>query len=338
MADVSAHKRPGMTDVARLAGVSHQTVSRVLNDHPSVRPQTRERVLAAIDSLGYRRNRSARALVTSRSGLIGIVTSGSSHSGPAGTLGALEQAARAAGYFATVAVAPEPDPQLHAEIAGAFVEQGVEGVIVIAPTPGVAEVAEGLRAEVPVLVVSARPPTGTPTISLDQAGGAGLAAEYLADLGHTDVVHISGPPDWFDATARSAGWHSSLSAAGIAARPDLRGDWSSARGYAVGQQLLSDLPTAVFAANDLTALGVLRVFAEAGVRVPQDVSVIGFDDLAGASDFYPPLTTVRQDLGALGVAAVSSLIEAIAGEDVDHRLLEPELIVRASTAIAQPRH
>jgi len=326
-------RRPGMTDVARLAGVSHQTVSRVLNDHTSVRPATRERVLAAIEQLGYRRNLSARALVTRRSGLIGIVASGSSRSGPAGTLGALEQAARAAGYFVTVAIAPEPEPDLHGEITDAFVEQGVEGVVAIAPTPGVAEIAQALGAQVPVLVVSAwDPPDGVPTISVDQRAGARLAAEHLLGLGHTDVVHLSGPTDWFDATARIEGWHAALAEAGVTPRPDLAGDWSSERGYELGRSLLEDLPTAVFAGNDLAALGVLRAFAEAGVRVPQDVSVIGFDDLEGAANFYPPLTTVRQDLRALGAAALGALVEVIAGGAALPRRLPPQIVERASTA------
>jgi len=321
-----------MTDVARLAGVSHQTVSRVLNDHTSVRPQTRERVLAAIEQLGYRRNLSARALVTRRSGLLGIVSSGSSRSGPAGTLGALEQAARMAGYFVTVAIAPDPDPDHHREIIDAFVEQGVEGVVVIAPTPGVAEVAQALSARVPVIVVSAwQPPPDVPTISVDQRGGARLAAEHLLSLGHRDVVHVTGPIDWFDAAARIEGWHEQLDHAGVTPRADLVGDWSSERGYELGTALLADLPTAVFATNDLTALGVLRAFAEAGVRVPQDVSVIGFDDLEGAANFYPPLTTVRQDLRALGAAALGSLVETIAGGAAGLRTLPPELVVRAST-------
>lgn len=326
-------KRPGMTDVARLAGVSHQTVSRVLNEHASVRPATRERVLAAIEQLGYRRNLSARALVTRRSGMLGIVASGSSRSGPAGTLGALEQAARAAGYFVTVAIAPDPEPAAHAEIADAFVEQGVEGVVAIAPTPGVAEIAEAVSAQVPVLVVSAwDPPDGVATISVDQRGGAALAAQHLLDLGHTDVVHVSGPPDWYDATARIAGWHIALDAAGVTPRPSLVGDWSSERGYELGRELLDDLPTAVFAANDLTALGILRAFAEAGIRVPQDISVIGFDDFEGAANYYPPLTTVRQDLRALGAAALGSLVEVIAGGTALPRRLQPTLVERSSAA------
>lgn len=338
-------RRPGMTDVARLAGVSHQTVSRVLNEHGSVRPETRARVLAAIAELGYRRNRTARALVTRRSGLLGIVTSGSPRSGPAGTLGAVEQAARAAGYFVSVAIAPEPDPAAHGEIADAFLDQGVEGVVVIAPTPGVADVARTLAAQVPVLVVSAQvedadadpggsvpvPEAAVATVGVDQRAGARAAAEHLLALGHRDLVHVTGPLDWFDADARTRGWHEALDAAGVAPRPDLVGDWSAERGHAVGRDLLADLPTAVFTTNDLTALGVLRAFAESGVRVPEQVSVVGFDDLEGTSSFFPPLTTVRQDFHALGAAALGELVAAIEGRPVRSRQLAPELVVRAST-------
>lgn len=323
-------KRPSMDDVARRVGVSHQTVSRVLNNHASVRPQTREAVLQAIAELGYRRNLSARALATSRTGMLGIVSSGSSRSGPAGTLGALERAARTAGYFVTVATASDGQPP--GSIGDAFIEQGVEGVVVIAPTLEVAEFARSLSVHVPVLVVSAwQPDPGLRTICVDQRAGTALAVEHLLGLGHTDVVHVAGPADWFDAARRQETWHAALDAAGVRPRPDLLGDWSSERGYLIGRELAADPPTAVFATNDLTALGLLRAFAEAGLRVPQDVSVIGFDDLDGSANFFPPLTTIRQDYRALGAAALTAMLELIAGSEVPVEPLVPELIERSST-------
>ncbi|CAM3338365.1 LacI family DNA-binding transcriptional regulator [Occultella aeris] len=333
----SRRTRPGMNDVARVAGVSHQTVSRVLNDHPNVRDSTRERVLAAIAELGYRRNSAARALVTHRSGIIGIITSGSVHSGPASTLAVLERTARAAGYFVTVAAAPHPTPELMQEIFGSFMDQSVEGVVVIAQGDEVAGAARAAFAEVPLLMISSLTPEpdDPPLVSVDQEAGARLVARYLLDQGHRDVVHLAGPEDWFDARARVRGWHAELSEADVTPRPDLTGDWSAGSGYGAGQALLEDLPTAVFAANDQMALGVLRAFAEAGVDVPGKVSVVGFDDIVGADNFFPPLTTVRQDFEALGRLAIDALVAAIGGEAAARELVAPVLVERTSSG--QPR-
>ncbi|TDE89170.1 LacI family DNA-binding transcriptional regulator [Occultella glacieicola] len=327
-----------MNDVARLAGVSHQTVSRVLNDHPNVRESTRERVLAAIAELGYRRNSAARALVTHRSGILGIITSGSVHSGPASTLAVLERTARAAGYFVTVAAAPHPTPELMQEIFGSFMDQSVEGVVVIAQGDEVAGAARAAFAEVPLLMISSLTPEpgDPPLVCVDQEAGARLVARYLLDRGHTDVVHLAGPPDWFDARARVRGWHAELSEAGVAPRPDLAGDWSAGSGYEAARTLLADLPTAVFAANDQMALGVLRAFAEAGVAVPGGVSVVGFDDIVGADNFFPPLTTVRQDFEALGRRAIDALVAAMGGAAVPRELVEPVLVERASSGPPRP--
>ncbi|UFU02576.1 LacI family DNA-binding transcriptional regulator [Ruania suaedae] len=326
-----------MSDVARVAGVSHQTVSRVLNDHPNVRPQTRERVLAAIAELGYRRNSAARALVTRRSATIGIVTSGSLHFGPATTLAVLEQSARGAGYFVSVATATDPTAEAMTAIFGSFMDQSVEGIVVIAPDERFAGAARAASAHVPVLLLAAMGAAegDPPILSVDQAGGARLLARHLLELGHRDLVHITGPPEWFDAISRRAAWHDELAAAGVRARPDIPGDWTAATGYAAARALVGDLPEAVFAANDQTALGVLHAFADAGVRVPQEVSVVGYDDVEGADHFIPPLTTVRQDFSALGREAMDVLIRAMRGEAVAPARVAPELRVRASTGPAR---
>ena len=325
--------RPGMVDVARLAGVSHQTVSRVLNNHPNVRPSTRTKVEQAIADLGYRRNTAARALVTQRSATIGIVTTGSELFGPAQTLAAVEQAARAEGFFVTVATAARPTPEGITAIFGRFLDQAVEGVVVIAPTQEIATAAREASAHLPVLMVAATPPwePGQQAVSVDQAGGAQVVAEHLIELGHRDVVHVAGPADWFDARARTERWHARLGEAGIRAREDIPGDWTAAAGYAAGQQLLPDLPTAVFAANDQMALGVLRAFAEADVAVPGHVSVVGFDDVTGSDYFHPPLTTVRQDFNELGQRALAALAAAIKGEPVAIDPVPAVLLTRAST-------
>ncbi|WP_418277735.1 LacI family DNA-binding transcriptional regulator [Isoptericola jiangsuensis] len=340
-----------MADVAAIAGVSHQTVSRVLNEHPSVRDETRDRVLAAIDELGYRRNSAARALVTSRSVTWGVVTTGSALFGPTSTLIAVEEAARDQGYYVSVATLRSYDTASMHQVLEHFMDQGVDGVVVIAPHDEVAAAVESFRAPVPVVVVAAldEVPGSSPgdgsggsassimSLAVDQRAGARLATEHLLALGHHDVLHVAGPQDWLDARERAAGWREALAARGLEpAVPRVR-SWSAADGYAAGRDLAEAVvagegPTAVFAGNDQLALGLLRALWERGVRVPDDVSVVGFDDVDGAAYFVPPLTTVRQPFADLGARAVAMLLSALRGEAVPRQRIEPELVVRSSTA------
>ncbi|MBD5785501.1 LacI family DNA-binding transcriptional regulator [Cellulosimicrobium terreum] len=338
-----------MADVARLAGVSHQTVSRVLNDHPSVRDETRARVLDAIATLGYRRNSAARALVTMRSGTVGVVTTGSALYGPTSTLIAVEEAAREQGYFVSVATIRRYDGDTMRRVLEHFMDQGVEGIVVIAPHNDVAEAVDSFRAPVPVIMIAARDHPGAEAepeavpgpgrvvpIAVDQQLGARLATEHLLGLGHETVVHLCGPVDWFDARERETGWRTALTDHGARVPEPIRGDWSSDRGYDVGLELAvqirsGDGPTAVFAGNDQLALGLLRAFWESGVRVPDDVSVVGFDDVAGAGHFIPPLTTVRQPFGTLGRRCMATMVDALQGGLVRPASIPPELVVREST-------
>ena len=169
---------------------------------------------------------------------------------------------------------------------------------------------------------------------MDQYAGARLATRHLLDLGHARVTHLAGPTDWLDARSRTQGWRDELAAAGVEAGEPLPGDWTAGRGYEVGRHLVTTgLPTAVFAANDQLALGLLRAFAEAGVRVPDDVSVVGFDDVDGSAHFYPPLTTVRQEFRRLGERCIELLLAVIAGGEAEPgELIAPSLVVRASSA------
>lgn len=331
---------PAMSDVAVVAGVSHQTVSRVLNGHPSVRPETRQRVLDAIAQLGYRRNTAARALVTRRTGTIGVVSSGSALFGPTSTLIAVEVAARDAGFFVSVATVARWEAQGVHGVLEHLMAQGVEGVVVIAAHDEAIEAVHEFDAPVPVVMVGPKDlPHGGRSIAVDQYTGARLATRHLLELGHAEVVHLAGPEDWLDARSRIRGWRDELAAGGVPAGRQIAGDWSAGRGYGVGRDLVRQgAPTAVFAANDQLALGLLRAFAEGGVRVPQDVSVVGFDDVDGSAHFFPPLTTVRQDFGELGRRCLELLLSAIAGtaEDVGDavELVEPRLVVRGSSGPA----
>ena len=325
---------PAMSDVARVAGVSHQTVSRVLNDHSKVRPETRERVLKAITELGYRRNIAARALVTRRSGTIGVVTTGLPYFGPTSTLIAVEEAARAAGYFVSIATLADIDAASVNKAVEYFLGQAVEGIIVIAPHDDVRDALVPFAAEVPLVMIASEPSPGFSlhTMSVDQELGARLATRHLLELGHRDVVHLAGPLDWIDARARIVGWRAELAAAGIAPGEQITGDWSAERGYDVGRAMVRDgVPTAVFAANDQLALGLLHAFAEGGVAIPGDVSVVGFDDVAGAAHFSPPLTTVRQEFAGLGRRCLALLVAAMGGLELDPTPIPPRLVIRAST-------
>ncbi|MET9465661.1 LacI family DNA-binding transcriptional regulator [Streptomyces sp. NPDC006544] len=301
-----------MADVARVAGVSHQTVSRVLNGAPHVRPGTRERVLAAIRELDYRPNVAARALVTRRSQTLGVISFGSALYGPASMLDGIEQAARGAGYFVSVASLRSLDPRSVQEAVDRLRDQGVEGIVVIAPqTPAVSAVAE-LSTAVPVVAVGAGGGSPVPTVSVDNEAGAHAVTRHLLDLGHTTVHHIAGPPGWLETATRQAGWRKALEDAGAPVPEAQPGDWSARAGYQAGLRLAADLAvTAVFCANDHLALGLLRALHEAGRAIPGDISVVGFDDISEAGYFAPPLTTVRQDFAELGRRAVELLVDEV---------------------------
>ena len=207
MATPQRARPPGLYDVAKLAGVSHQTVSRVINSHPSVREETRRRVQDAIDELGYRRNVAARTLVTRRSNTIGVITSVSPLWGPSSTLIGVETAARDAGFYLTVAGLRSIEPAGVKEVLGHFIDQGVEGIVVIAPEAALAHMAEPFVTDLPVVMVAAgaEPAPGVQITSIDQEQGARLATRHLIELGHTRIGHIAGPEPWFDATARLRG-------------------------------------------------------------------------------------------------------------------------------------
>ncbi|MFL6063351.1 MAG: LacI family DNA-binding transcriptional regulator [Friedmanniella sp.] len=325
---------PGMLDVARIAGVSHQTVSRVLNDHPSVRPETRERVQEAIAQLGYRRNSAARALATNRSSTIGLLTATSSRSGPVSTLVAVEEASRAAGLWVSVASLSEYDPQSVRAALDHFLDQGVDGIIVIAPVQEAVRAAATTAVDVPMVVVAPQVDAASRAVAVavHQRLGARLVVRHLAALGHTRIAHLAGAAGWLDAAEREAGWRDELEAHGLAPGELVRGDWTAASGFEAAGRLGSRT-TAVFASNDQMALGLIRALTEQGIRVARDVSVAGFDDIEIAGYALPPLTTVRQDFGRLGLAAVRALLDLLAGTTPqDPTLIEPVLLVRASTA------
>jgi DNA-binding LacI/PurR family transcriptional regulator len=324
-----------MADVAKLAGVSLQTVSRVINDSPHVRSATRERVQDAMRKLEYRPNPVARALVTGRSRTLGVVSFDTTLYGPASTLFGIERAAHDAGYFVSIVSLRSLTPSSVVSAVERLREQGVDGILVIAPQESATQALLHLPEDVPVVAAEAGPDDAVPRVAVDQIDGARLATTHLLELGHRTVWHISGPPDWLEAQDRVDGWRTTLDAAGAAAPPVLVGDWSARAGYELGQELAANADvTAVFVANDQMALGLLRSLHEAGRRIPGDISVVGFDDIPEAAYFTPPLTTVRQNFNEMGRRSLLLLLEQIESgvREARRETVAPELIVRASTA------
>ena len=294
-----------MADVARLAGVSPQTVSRVLNESPQVRDATRRRVLDAVRRLEYRPNRLARALVTGRTRTLGVVGFDTTLHGPASMLLAIERAAHDAGYFVSIASIGSLDSASVRSAIERLREQAVDGILVIAPQESAAQALRHLKPDVPVVATEAGAHDGVPLVAVDQVAGARAATQHLLDLGHRTVWHVSGPLDWYEARDRVDGWRATLEAAGAPLSAVLAGDWSARSGYDLGLRLAREPDvTAVFAANDQMALGVIRALHELGLRIPDDLSVVGFDDIPEAAYFTPPLTTVRQDFNEVGRRAL----------------------------------
>ena len=330
-----------MSDVAARAGVSLQTVSRVVNGAPKVAPRTRERVERAIAELGYRPNTAARALVTGATRTIGLVAQDLHHYGPATTMVGLELSAREAGYSLRVAVLHDSSGRAMQTAVERLVADSVDAVVALATHADALSAVDRLRTPVPVVTVQAAPDARRPTVWVDQEAGARLAVRHLLDLGHRTVHHVAGPPCSLEARRRLDGWQAELRAAGAPVPTPLGGDWTPSSGVLAGRRVLDllrrpapgvPLPTAVFVANDQMAVGVLSALHEAGVDVPGDVSVVGFDDIPEAAYLLPGLTTVRQDFAELGRRGVALVLDRLAGQSHGTTTSVPaRLVVRSSS-------
>jgi DNA-binding LacI/PurR family transcriptional regulator len=330
----AAPGKANIRQVAALAGVSHQTVSRVLNDHPNIRPETRARVLEAIDELGYRPNSAARTLATSRTNRIGVLVDSAVEYGPNSTLRGVESATRNTGYSVT-AVTVDDDPAHGPKVAlDHLLEHGIDALCVIAPRSSSLDRLRESALGIPALVVTAVADDRFITTSVDQELGASIAVRHLIDLGHREIAHLAGPLDWLDARGRHRAWQAEVAAAGLPELDVVVGDWTSDFAYDVASDPAALPPcSAIFAANDQMALGLMHGFAERGIDVPGDLSIVGFDDLPESRHFQPPLTTIRQDFRALGQRSVELLLAALEGRPHAQRsLISPELVVRRSTA------
>jgi DNA-binding LacI/PurR family transcriptional regulator len=306
-------RRVGVRDVAQRAGVSTQTVSRVLNDYPGIRDDTRQRVLAAVADLDYRMNNAARALGTSRTRTVGVVASDTALYGPSAGIAALDAAARERGRWIATAYANADDESSVAAAVDHLLAQGVDGIVLVAPHVGT--LASLGRAAVGVPVVSLHEETGG-----RQADGAALAVSHLAELGHRRVAELAGPSDWLEAAARAAGVERAVEEAGALLTDRWRGDWTASSGDDSG-------PTAVAVANDQMALGLIAGLTARGVDVPGSVSIVGFDDNPDAPFYTPSLTTVRIDVAGEARRAVGEVL----GEP-SSAPRPPLLVARDSTA------
>lgn len=326
-------KKANIYDVAELAGVSHQTVSRVLNNHASLKPDTREKVEKAIAELQYRPNQAARQLVTSESRIIGILIVGTELYGPWAILNAMEREARTAGY-SVISISVLPDS---IESWREGIEQlrnlNIDGVITIALPNAVVKEVEKSLPNARIVIVDTEPGKKFDAVNLDNVQGGFIATDHLISAGHTSIVHITGPIQGYEGQMRLQGYEQAMKAAKLKVDV-IEGDWSISTGYAKGLELASRkvLPTAVFCANDHIALGLMKALDEKKIKVPQQISVVGFDDIPESAFLTPSLTTISQNFDQLGHLAITRAIQQI--KDPGKRetfMIEPKLIAREST-------
>lgn len=327
-------KRPTLYDVARLAGVSHQTVSRVVKGHTNVGPDIRQRIEVAIQELDYRPNLLARSLATRRSHRIGALVYEFHQTGPSRIIQGASSAAREAGYLLDiVALAPNDDRAIEQAIS--LLDQNeLAGILVFAPTDPVLRILDTTHFTVPVYIEVEANERSNATRPTPNDLGARLVVDHLADLGHRDFLHVTGPAGWPAARGRMRGYDEAVARRGLRSAGVLIGDWSPGSGYELVAGADLDDVTALVMGNDQMALGAIAALHARGLRVPEDLSVVGFDDIPESHYFLPSLTTVRLDFQRQGRIAIGRLLQQIDGieDDSDDEVLLPELFARASSA------
>jgi DNA-binding LacI/PurR family transcriptional regulator len=339
---VSGVQPATLDDVAARCDVSYQTVSRVVNGSPFVAEKTRDRVLKAIAELNYRPNLAARRLATRRSSLIGMIGSHITYYGPAQVMVSIEETAKRQGYNLIFAGVESSDESELLAAIDDLCEHQVDGLVIgVRLERWIASVRAHCRG-VPFVSVGNRIVKQIPAVLVDQSYGVRLATEHLLQLGHRRVACITGPADWPAANERYRAWANTIKRAGLELGPHVQGDWSAESGYQAASQLLSSDSspfTAIMACNDHMALGALRALHAANIRVPDEISIVGYDDLPESRFFEPPLTTVHHDFVAEGEYCVKTLLRMINRQHIDHSLhvLKPELAVRQSTAKANQK-
>lgn len=334
-------------DIARLSGVSTQTISRVINEKPDVSPETRERILEIIHQTGYQPSALARSLIQQRSYTLGVIIAGLKYQGISQTLNGITEQADKEGYSLLLEELPNFNVTDVQPAIRSLISHQVEALIYAAPEIG--ENWRNVQAQCPqpcppMVFLKGSPYPGISTISVDNYLGAYLATLHLYEQGCRHIAHISGDADWWETDERIKGWKSALEKVGlpVSSRQVVGGNWSSASGEKAFQLILQNYPEVdgVFAGNDQMALAVLHIANEKGIKIPQQLKVIGFDDLAEAPYYSPSLSTIRQDLRTLGIMAVKKAIELVNGPEKpgpealpDTIILKPELVLRRSTQI-----
>jgi len=328
---MKSKRRPTLRDVAREAEVSYQTVSRVMNDDPHVSPSTRRRVLTAINALGFRPNRAAQILQTERSYTIEVVMP---YYGFNRVLYDMARAAYQSGYHFTISAI---DSDKFANALDSATARFIDGLILIPLSPLIDDYDALMKLThgIPFVQIGAKLGANLPSVIYDQAQGARLATQHLIDLGHRRIAEISGPLQNYDAYDRHEGWLATLTDNGIEPGPSVEGDFTIEGGYRAMCQLLEMGArfTAVFVGNDSMALGAQTALRKQGARIPDDISVVGFDDIPESAHLVPGLTTVRQDFQLLGQLAVEYIVNLIEHPHtpVYQRVLPPKLVIREST-------
>lgn len=324
-----APRTASIRDVARAAGVSHQTVSRVLNDHQNILPATRAKVISAIAELQYRPSAAARALSTSRTKTIGVLASNRAHYGPALSIQAIEEAARERGFSVTSSSVTEPDERSLRSALANLIGQDIEALVVIAPQQRVFDTVADLAPSIPCITMRAAGTGDASALLVDEIAGARLATRHLLLLGHTAIGHIAGPSEWVEAEGRLQGCVEELRDHDLVLSASAEGEWTADFGYAAGHRLLLQREvTAYFCSNDAIAVGLMHAARDLGLRVPDDVSIVGYDDVPEAAHVWPPLTTVRQDFAEMGRRCIAVLL----GEPAPLERILPRLVIRGSTA------
>jgi len=338
-------KRITIKEVAKAASVSTQTVSRVINERPDVSPRTRKSVQDVIEKLGYQPSALARSLIHQRSYTLGVVTSGLKLIGPSRTLNGITTAAEEAGYALLLKELPRYDTDAIGPIFQALISRHVDGIIWAVPEVGENRSwvgTQSLSLDVPVVFLTMEPRENLPMVSMDNYLGGRLAMSHLIEQGYQHIGHISGPLDWWEARQRKAAWEDALEAAGQECRDQfwVEGNWSSSSGSQAFEKLCEQYPEmdSIFVANDQMALSVLQIAYQRGMKIPEDLGIVGFDNIAESAYFCPPLTTVQQDQYEVAKVAVEEIIKIIeAGwhevepPDIKPIMLVPTLVIRQSS-------
>ncbi len=342
---MNSNKRPTIKEVAKVAGVSTQTVSRVINERPDVARETRERILTTIDELGYQPSALARSLIQQRSYTLGVVTAGLKHIGPSRTLNGITSAAEEAGYSLLLKELPRYDAEDVVPIFQALLSRHVDGIIWAVPEVGENRNwvdKKSLDLKIPIVYLTMEPKQNISTVSMDNYLGGRIAMSHLLEQGYRRIGHISGPMDWWEARQRVAAWRDALNEAGLEVEDEhcIDGNWSPASGGLAIEKLFDQYPDmdAVFVANDQMALAVIQAAWQRGVHIPEDLGVVGFDNMPESAFFSPPLTTIQQDQQTMGKIAVEETInmivsgwEGLTPPEPKSVKLAPTLVVRQSS-------